>query len=63
MMKIGQHLLSKSKIQDHPVEYIYNGPCKDRMFHLISADGIKENDVEVYVEWFNNRTITILEVK
>jgi len=62
-MKMGQHFLSKSKIQNNFSEYIFNGRYIDdnlgsrhNCLHLIA---VNEQNGDIYVddEWFNNRVI------
>lgn len=62
-MEIGQRFTSQSKVQDAPVEYIFNGHLQNGMIHLLSANGNRCDDIEVFPEWFDNRKIRKIDNK
>ena len=58
-IKVGTKFKSKSKIQDQPIGYMFNGKTKSGDYHLIALSGNKIEDVEVDKKWFENREIKI----
>lgn len=58
-MKVGQHFLSQSKIQDEPIEYVFRGETSAGALHLASATGNVEEDVYVEEAWFTQRQINV----
>jgi len=58
--KIGQHFLSQSKIQDHPVHYIYGGRLTNGYHKIFHSSQDPFGDLEVETEWFHQRKIHCL---
>ena len=56
-LQIGQRFKSKSKVQTHPVEYIYHGQLPNGQYLIEAASGIEIDNCEVDVIWFDNRKI------
>ena len=58
-METGQRFWSRSKIQDHPVEYVYKGLLPSGRILIEAASGDHSDDCEVDPEWFDNRQINM----